>query len=291
MTRILKSGEFVGEARVNTWLEKTLDVYSNKLFSVVEKIKDKFSYPVTVFASKNELEDLYVDCKKFVETQTNLVGNEGRVYSDKGKYLNDNTNLVALIDGGANDGKVVVMVPMTVQFQSDSFNDDPEYQEDIHTQLYTAIIDALRKTTKKDFENLAIAPCKFMDFVEEGEYDSPVFVNLPVVVDGTWFDENSNKSALDTFDKNMKDLLMTYNGFLMSAIINDSDLAELVEEGPSGQNDVNNGNKDIVDYASKYGNEALGYAIADLVRRGELTLSNEVANLVWEYGGNNGNAE
>ena len=167
MTRILKIGEFVGEARVNVWLEKTLDVYSNKLFSVVEKIKDKFSYPVTVFASKKELEDLYVDCKKFVETQTNLAGNYGRVYSDKGKYLNDNTNLIALIDGGENDGKVVVMVPMTVQFQSDSFNDDPEYQEDIHTQLYTAIIDALLKTTKKDFKNLAIAPCKFMDFVEK----------------------------------------------------------------------------------------------------------------------------
>lgn len=48
-------------------------------------------------------------------------------------------------------------------------------------------------------------------------------------------------------------------------------------------------NQDIVDYAEKYGNEALGYAIADMIKNGELELDSSVAGTVWEYGGNTGN--
>lgn len=50
------------------------------------------------------------------------------------------------------------------------------------------------------------------------------------------------------------------------------------------------GDKEIVDYAEKYGNEALGYAIRDLIENGEIRLNDKIAGLVWKYDGNTGKA-
>ena len=46
--------------------------------------------------------------------------------------------------------------------------------------------------------------------------------------------------------------------------------------------------KDIMDYAMCYGFDALGYAIYDLIKNFELgaNITQEMANNVWEYGGN-----
>ena len=43
--------------------------------------------------------------------------------------------------------------------------------------------------------------------------------------------------------------------------------------------------KDLVDYANRYGDNALGFAICELIASGEFKPSNELANLIWEFGG------
>lgn len=43
---------------------------------------------------------------------------------------------------------------------------------------------------------------------------------------------------------------------------------------------------DVVVYATRYGLEALGYAILDLVKRDELHLTSKDTTNIWEYGGN-----
>ena len=43
---------------------------------------------------------------------------------------------------------------------------------------------------------------------------------------------------------------------------------------------------DVVTYASRYGFQALGYAIADMVRNNEIHLTSKQTSSLWEYGGN-----
>ena len=43
---------------------------------------------------------------------------------------------------------------------------------------------------------------------------------------------------------------------------------------------------DLNTYASRYGLEALGYALRDMIRNNEIHLTNEQTCSLWEYGGN-----
>lgn len=43
---------------------------------------------------------------------------------------------------------------------------------------------------------------------------------------------------------------------------------------------------DVVSYASRYGNEALGCALADMIKKGEIKLTSVQTTSLWEYGGN-----
>lgn len=43
---------------------------------------------------------------------------------------------------------------------------------------------------------------------------------------------------------------------------------------------------DVITYASRYGFQALGYAIADMVRNNEIHLTSKQTSSLWEYGGN-----
>lgn len=44
---------------------------------------------------------------------------------------------------------------------------------------------------------------------------------------------------------------------------------------------------DVIDYAKRYGYDALGYAIEDMCKRRELDpMINSIACGIWEYGGN-----
>ena len=43
---------------------------------------------------------------------------------------------------------------------------------------------------------------------------------------------------------------------------------------------------DITTYASRYGLEALGYALLDMVKNNELHLTSTDTTNLWEYGGN-----
>jgi len=47
--------------------------------------------------------------------------------------------------------------------------------------------------------------------------------------------------------------------------------------------------QDILDYAEKYGNEALGYAICDLIENDAYRFPEDLPGLIWEYDGNTGN--
>lgn len=51
---------------------------------------------------------------------------------------------------------------------------------------------------------------------------------------------------------------------------------------------VKNSDQEILDYAERYGNEALGYAICDLLKNGEYTFPEDLYKLIWEYDGNTG---
>ena len=42
---------------------------------------------------------------------------------------------------------------------------------------------------------------------------------------------------------------------------------------------------DVVEYASRYGLDALGYAFREMVKSGEIKFSNKNANDLWEYSG------
>ena len=44
---------------------------------------------------------------------------------------------------------------------------------------------------------------------------------------------------------------------------------------------------DLTEYATRYGYDALGYALLDMAKNDELHLTQEQATGVWEYGGNN----
>lgn len=43
---------------------------------------------------------------------------------------------------------------------------------------------------------------------------------------------------------------------------------------------------DVVSYASRYGYEALGCALADMIKKGEIKLTSVQTTSLWEYGGN-----
>lgn len=43
---------------------------------------------------------------------------------------------------------------------------------------------------------------------------------------------------------------------------------------------------DITEYATRYGYEALGYAILDMAKNNELHITQGQACGIWEYGGN-----
>jgi len=45
---------------------------------------------------------------------------------------------------------------------------------------------------------------------------------------------------------------------------------------------------DVVEYGSRYGLEALGYAFREMVKSGEIAFSRKDAESLWEYGGNPG---
>jgi hypothetical protein len=47
--------------------------------------------------------------------------------------------------------------------------------------------------------------------------------------------------------------------------------------------------QDILDYAEKYGNEALGYAICDLIENSAYRFPEDLPGMIWEYDGNTGN--
>ena len=51
---------------------------------------------------------------------------------------------------------------------------------------------------------------------------------------------------------------------------------------------VKNSDQEILDYAERYGNEALGYAICDLLKNGEYTFPEDLYQLILEYDGNTG---
>lgn len=42
----------------------------------------------------------------------------------------------------------------------------------------------------------------------------------------------------------------------------------------------------VITYANRYGLEALGYAIRDMVKNNEIHLTIRQTSLLWEYGGN-----
>ena len=46
--------------------------------------------------------------------------------------------------------------------------------------------------------------------------------------------------------------------------------------------------EDIVEYGSRYGLEALGYAFREMVKSGEIKFTNAEAQKLWEYSGNKG---
>ncbi len=46
---------------------------------------------------------------------------------------------------------------------------------------------------------------------------------------------------------------------------------------------------DLNEYASRYGFDALGYAILDMAKNDEIHLTQEQMRSLWEYGGNKGN--
>lgn len=46
---------------------------------------------------------------------------------------------------------------------------------------------------------------------------------------------------------------------------------------------------DLIEYAERYGVEALGYAILNLCKENEFTPDWNLVNGIWEYGGNTGN--
>lgn len=48
---------------------------------------------------------------------------------------------------------------------------------------------------------------------------------------------------------------------------------------------------DVVEYGSRYGLEALGYAFREMVKSGEIKFSEKDAEKLWEYGGNPGKDE
>ena len=43
---------------------------------------------------------------------------------------------------------------------------------------------------------------------------------------------------------------------------------------------------DVITYAQRYGFQALGYAILDMIKNDEIHLTNEQTSSLWEYGGN-----
>ena len=43
---------------------------------------------------------------------------------------------------------------------------------------------------------------------------------------------------------------------------------------------------DVVEYGSRYGLEALGYAFREMVKSGEIAFSQKDSQALWEYGGN-----
>lgn len=43
---------------------------------------------------------------------------------------------------------------------------------------------------------------------------------------------------------------------------------------------------DVITYASRYGNNALGCALLDMIRKGEIRLTSAQTTSLWEYGGN-----
>lgn len=65
--------------------------------------------------------------------------------------------------------------------------------------------------------------------------------------------------------------------------IKNFDEYQLINESASRSNE-----QDILDYADKYGNEALGYAICDLIENSAYMFPEDLAELIWEYGGNTG---
>ncbi len=46
---------------------------------------------------------------------------------------------------------------------------------------------------------------------------------------------------------------------------------------------------DLNEYASRYGLDALGYAILDMAKNDEIHLTQEQMRSLWEYGGNKRN--
>jgi hypothetical protein len=45
---------------------------------------------------------------------------------------------------------------------------------------------------------------------------------------------------------------------------------------------------DLTTYASRYGLEALGYAILEMAKSGEKHFTSKDTEAIWEFGGNNG---
>ena len=43
---------------------------------------------------------------------------------------------------------------------------------------------------------------------------------------------------------------------------------------------------DVIEYAERYGLDALGYAFREMVKSGEIKLTQQAAEYLWEYGGN-----
>ena len=43
---------------------------------------------------------------------------------------------------------------------------------------------------------------------------------------------------------------------------------------------------DIITYGTRYGYEALGLALADMIKNNEIHITNDNVNSLWEYGGN-----